>query len=65
MIMGKLSSDVSILLIAAFYASVSASFTIEQAGIPTISSSDVQGPALWNDDLPERRLQALRARHGR
>jgi hypothetical protein len=65
MIMGKLSSDVSILLTAAFYASVSASFTIEQAGIPTISSSDVQGSALWNGDLPERRLQALRARHGR
>jgi sugar/nucleoside kinase (ribokinase family) len=50
---------------AAFYATVSASFMIEQIGLPTMSSLDVQGSALWNGDLPERRLQALRVHHGR
>jgi len=46
---------------AAFYASVSASFTIEQEGLPRISSEN--GVTHWNGDLPQHRLDALRARH--
>ncbi|KAJ7068095.1 Ribokinase-like protein [Mycena amicta] len=41
---------------AAYYASVSASFTIEQWGLPAIS-----GTAEWNRDSPQRRLEQLRA----
>lgn len=50
---------------ATFYASVSASFVVEQQGLPAISSSNGQGLSLWNGDLPTRRLQVLHARHGK
>ncbi|KAJ7638633.1 Ribokinase-like protein [Roridomyces roridus] len=43
---------------ATFYASVSASFIIEQQGLPTVSSTDS-----WNGDSPRRRLDSLKARH--
>ncbi|RDB23298.1 Uncharacterized protein C16C9.01c [Hypsizygus marmoreus] len=48
---------------ATFYASVSASFTIEQQGLPTVSGAEAEHP-LWNGDFPLRRLQILKARHG-
>ncbi|KAK7060309.1 hypothetical protein VNI00_001074 [Paramarasmius palmivorus] len=40
---------------ASLYASVSASFTIEQGGLPVITGQDE-----WNSDSPSRRLNALR-----
>ncbi|KAG6812651.1 hypothetical protein H0H92_001601 [Tricholoma furcatifolium] len=46
---------------ATFYASVSASFIIEQEGLPT-SLADGEH-RLWNGDIPHRRLEALLARH--
>jgi len=42
---------------ATLYASVSSSFIIEQAGLPTYTNDD-----LWNGDHPHRRLAALRSR---
>ncbi|KAJ6599288.1 Ribokinase-like protein [Mycena vulgaris] len=45
---------------AAFYASVAASFIIEQEGLPAISA--VEGSTRWNNDIPERRLNELRTR---
>ncbi|KAF8076165.1 Ribokinase-like protein [Lyophyllum atratum] len=48
---------------ATFYASISASFIVEQEGLPTLSR-DEEGHLLWNDDIPQRRLEALLARHG-
>ncbi|OAX40659.1 Ribokinase-like protein [Rhizopogon vinicolor AM-OR11-026] len=47
---------------ATLYASVSASFTVEQLGLPhlTLSSS---GEEEWNYDSPRRRLEVLRQRH--
>ncbi|KAJ7937235.1 Ribokinase-like protein [Mycena leptocephala] len=45
---------------ASFYASVSASFIIEQQGLPTISI--VNGATQWNGDDPQRRLDQLRKR---
>ncbi|CCA67241.1 hypothetical protein PIIN_01074 [Serendipita indica DSM 11827] len=41
---------------AAIYASISASFVIEQHGLPTFKDG------LWNGDSPERRLHSLRSR---
>lgn len=48
---------------ASLYATVSASFTIEQGGLPAITSKkgDVQ-EYLWNGELPQLRLENLRAR---
>jgi len=48
---------------AVFYAAVSASFTIEQPGLPIItrSSDTIQGDE-WNGDNPRRRLAELRER---
>ncbi|KAJ6629207.1 Ribokinase-like protein [Mycena sp. CBHHK59/15] len=45
---------------ATFYASVSASFTIEQGSLPSIST--VTGSKEWNGDHPARRLNELRTR---
>ncbi|KAJ7699867.1 Ribokinase-like protein [Mycena rosella] len=45
---------------ATFYASVTASFVIEQGGLPTISV--VNGSTQWNGDSPERRLHELQTR---
>ncbi|KAG8967904.1 hypothetical protein FRC05_001869 [Tulasnella sp. 425] len=48
---------------AVLYASVSASFTIEQSGLPIVSqNSSSPGKELWNDDDPYRRLEDLRSR---
>jgi len=46
---------------ATLYASVSASFTVEQLGLPhlTLGSSGEE----WNHDTPRRRLEVLRQRH--
>lgn len=48
---------------AAFYATVSSSYTIEQFGLPQITrpSSDVRSEE-WNGDSPWVRLQELKAR---
>ncbi|KAJ7095176.1 Ribokinase-like protein [Mycena belliarum] len=45
---------------ATFYASVAASFIIEQAGLPIVAVTD--GSTRWNGDNPERRLNELRTR---
>ncbi|KAF8633672.1 hypothetical protein AX15_001283 [Amanita polypyramis BW_CC] len=42
---------------ATLYASVSASFVIEQEGLPLLSSGNI-----WNNDSPQRRLELLRRR---
>ncbi|THV03316.1 Ribokinase-like protein [Dendrothele bispora CBS 962.96] len=42
---------------ATFYATVSASFTIEQEGLPTMTEAG------WNDDSPSTRLEMLKSRH--
>jgi len=49
---------------AAYFATVSASYTIEQYGLPRITrpSGDVLSEE-WNGDSPWRRLQELKARH--
>lgn len=44
---------------AALYASVSASFIIEQSGLPTVTPDN---SGHWNNDSPARRLEALKAR---
>ncbi|KAH7930302.1 Ribokinase-like protein [Leucogyrophana mollusca] len=48
---------------AAFYASVSASFTIEQGGLPIMTGNADGGAEEWNGDLPRRRLEELQQRH--
>ncbi|KAI6035433.1 Ribokinase-like protein [Pisolithus orientalis] len=40
--------------VATLYAAVSASFVIEQSGLPVLK---------WNNDIPQRRVDALRQRH--
>ncbi|KAJ7117412.1 Ribokinase-like protein [Mycena crocata] len=45
---------------ATFYASVTASFIIEQEGLPAISIEN--GSTQWNGDTPQRRLDELKAR---
>ena len=47
---------------AALYASVSASFVIEQEGLPLAESDE--GSWKWNGDSPQRRLLDLRNRTG-
>ncbi|KAG8990096.1 hypothetical protein FRB90_001916 [Tulasnella sp. 427] len=44
------------------YASVSASFTIEQCGLPTVTRTSSSAKELWNGDDPYRRLADLRNR---
>lgn len=51
-------TDSSAVYTATFYAAVSASFTIEQEGLPVLSEGNQ-----WNGDSPRRRLEKLRARH--
>ncbi|KAF8665739.1 hypothetical protein AX16_000187 [Volvariella volvacea WC 439] len=46
---------------ATLYASISASFTIEQAGLPILSD---RTQSWWNDDSPLTRLEELRKRVG-
>lgn len=41
--------------IATLYASVSASFVIEQEGLPILSTE-----GFWNNDSPHRRLELMR-----
>ncbi|OCF35948.1 pfkB family carbohydrate kinase superfamily protein [Kwoniella heveanensis CBS 569] len=45
---------------ALLYATISASFVVEQFGLPTLTSDD--GEERWNDDSPKRRLEDLRQR---
>jgi hypothetical protein len=47
---------------ATFVGSVSASFVIEQQGLPKMESTS-HGET-WNGDLPHERLRLLKARHG-
>lgn len=57
---------------ASLYATISASFVIEQEGLPHLSTRQVadQGGThsesrtveVWNDDIPQRRLEELRRR---
>jgi hypothetical protein len=44
---------------ATLYATVSASYIVEQMGLPTLSHS---GCEEWNGDSPSRRLEELRLR---
>lgn len=48
---------------ATLYAAVSASFIIEQRGLPTLRMASEKGIEEWNNDLPQRRVDALRQRH--
>lgn len=48
---------------ATLYAAVSASFIIEQRGLPTLRMVSEKGIEEWNNDLPQRRVDALRQRH--
>lgn len=48
---------------ASYYASVSASFIIEQNGLPKVSRGGHEAD-LWNGDSPMRRLQELKTRAG-
>ncbi|KAF9076417.1 Ribokinase-like protein [Rhodocollybia butyracea] len=49
---------------AAIYATVSASFVIEQSGLPAITQSDNSSASMqWNHDSPLRRLEVLKNRH--
>ncbi|KAH7916744.1 Ribokinase-like protein [Hygrophoropsis aurantiaca] len=48
---------------AAYYASVSASFTIEQGGLPIMTGMAKDGSEIWNGDSPRRRLEELKQRH--
>ncbi|KAI0637860.1 Ribokinase-like protein [Trametes polyzona] len=50
---------------ATLYASVSASFTIEQEGIPRLTHEDGGQVERWNGDAPERRLKELQERLAR
>ncbi|KIM43590.1 hypothetical protein M413DRAFT_68614 [Hebeloma cylindrosporum] len=49
---------------ATLHASISASFIIEQEGLPAISE-DSMGRCQWNGDVPSRRLDILRKRHNK
>ncbi|EIM88253.1 Ribokinase-like protein [Stereum hirsutum FP-91666 SS1] len=50
---------------ATFHATISAAFTIEQQGLPRLTSSPSSSfsEESWNDDTPRRRLEDLRAHH--
>ncbi|KZT72640.1 Ribokinase-like protein [Daedalea quercina L-15889] len=50
---------------AALYATVSASFTIEQEGLPQLTETRVEGGSViehWNGDSPHKRLKELQER---
>ena len=52
---------------AALYAAVSASFIVEQPGLPVLAqTADETGTVReqWNGDLPQRRLEELQKRLG-
>ena len=49
-------------LSAALHATVSASFVIEQEGLPVMALTPTE---VWNGDQPSRRLYALRERHAK
>ena len=49
-----------IVWLATLYATVSASFIIEQEGLPAVTYTPTEE---WNGDQPFRRLEALRKRH--
>jgi len=47
---------------AALYATVSASFVVEQVGLPILTPALQTSEERWNDDEPRRRLAELAAR---
>ena len=47
---------------ATLYASVSASYTIEQEGLPRISMA-LDGSPLWNGEKPDERLKVMKERY--
>ncbi|KAI0751412.1 Ribokinase-like protein [Daedaleopsis nitida] len=47
---------------ATLYATVSASYIIEQAGLPSLTQAAAEATELWNGDSPNRRLHALQDR---
>jgi hypothetical protein len=49
-----------ILDVAALYGTIAASFVVEQIGLPSIEHAEAGD--WWNGDLPQRRLDELRAR---
>lgn len=50
----------SLAFAATLHASISASFVIEQEGLPVMSE---ESAGIWNGDDPFRRLDILRERH--
>jgi len=48
---------------AMYYGSVSASFVVEQLGLPRITGRNAEGEEMWNGDVPTRRLTVLKERH--
>lgn len=48
---------------AMLYGAVSASFMIEQRGLPVLAVDRETGVETWNNDIPQRRLDTLRERH--
>jgi hypothetical protein len=46
--------------LAVLWATVAASFTIEQSGLPTLEKRE--GVELWNGDVPRERIETLRHR---
>jgi hypothetical protein len=59
--LGRHSSMQDLLILASLYATVSASFTVEQGGLPALTSSP--GVEEWNGRLPGQRLEELKVRH--
>lgn len=52
-------------MVAALYGTVSASFTIEQAGLPQLTETKIESGNTveqWNGDSPHRRLRELQER---
>ena len=48
--------------LATLHATVSASFIIEQEGLPSLTGAS-SGVELWNEDEPINRLKILQQRH--
>lgn len=49
---------------AVFHATIAASFTIEQLGLPRLTYTE-DNKEMWNADSPLRRLEELRYRHSK
>jgi hypothetical protein len=59
--LGRHSSTQDLLILASLHATVSASFTIEQEGLPVLTSSS--GVEEWNGRLPGQRLEELKVHY--